>query len=76
MMPFILLDFDLINKTQILSGGYEGKLIQTMSEYFNFTYELINCNKDWGNQMPNKTWTGIIGKIVSKVYTYQILQIF
>jgi hypothetical protein len=69
ILPYVLLDFDHSNKTHILSGGYEGKLIQTMSKHFNFTYELIICNNDWGTQMPNKTWTGIIGKIVSEVYS-------
>jgi hypothetical protein len=58
-----------LNAPNILIGRYEGKLIQTMCKHFNFTYELIICNNDWGTQMPFKTWTGIIGKIVSEVYS-------
>jgi hypothetical protein len=38
-----------------------------MSKYFNFSMKIIECNNDWGIQLPNKTWSGIIGKIVSKV---------
>jgi len=61
------LDYEINNNRWLVSGGFEGILVQTLSKYFNFTYEIINCNNDWGIQLPNKTWTGIIGKIVSKV---------
>jgi hypothetical protein len=61
------LDYNYSSHSWRLSGGYEAKLIQTLSDYFNFTHKIINCANDWGIQLPNKTWTGIIGKIVSKV---------
>jgi hypothetical protein len=50
-----------------LIGGIEAKILLKMSQYFNFSYKIINCNYDWGILLPNKSWTGIIGKIVNKV---------
>jgi hypothetical protein len=64
---YVFLDYDYNNHKWILSGGYEGKLIQTLSKHFNFTYKIINSYKNWGMLLPNKSWTGITGKLVSKV---------
>jgi hypothetical protein len=50
-----------------LNGGFEVELLNTMSKHFNFTYKMIDCKNDWGIQLPNKSWTGIISKIFSKV---------
>jgi len=55
------------NKTLVLSGGFEVRLFDAMRDYFNFTYQMINCNSDWGVLLPNNTWTGIIGNVHSKV---------
>lgn len=49
------------------SGGYEVRLIEELSKFFNFTYDIINCDSDWGKQWSNSTWTGLIGKIASNV---------
>jgi hypothetical protein len=61
------LDYDRKNNNWFFSGGVEAKLMQVMRNYFNFTYKIINCYNDWGIELPNKTWTGIIVKIASKV---------
>jgi hypothetical protein len=29
--------------------------------------KIIECDNDWGIILPYKTWSGIIGKVVSKV---------
>jgi hypothetical protein len=50
-----------------LKSGLDVRLINELSKYFNFSMKIIECNYDWGIQLPNKTWSGIIGKIVSKV---------
>jgi hypothetical protein len=50
-----------------LKSGLDARLINEMSKYFNFSMKIIECNKISGKQLPNKTWSGIIGKIVSKV---------
>jgi hypothetical protein len=65
--PYISLNYDKSKDLWLYSGGFEAELFHTMSHFFNFTYKIINCNNDWGIQLQNKTWTGIIGKIVSKV---------
>lgn len=48
------------------------RLIETLSEYFNFTYEIINCHSQWGKFLPNKTWDGLIG-LVSTEVSYKLL---
>ena len=50
-----------------LTAGIEFKLLQALSKHINFTYHIINCNNHWGSYTPaNKSWSGIIGAIVSK----------
>jgi hypothetical protein len=61
------LDYDRKSNAWIFSGGVGVQLMQVMSNYFNFTYKIINCYNEWGIQLSNKTWNGVIGKIVSKV---------
>ena len=61
------MDFENKSKQWYLSGGFDVYLIQCLSIYFNFTYQIINCNNEWGDRLTNNTWTGIIGKIVNKV---------
>ena len=43
------------------------KVLQILSVKINFTFSLIHCDFDWGNLQPNKTWTGMIGKLVTQV---------
>ncbi len=66
--PYVVIDYDTSNNRWLFRGGFEVTLIQTISKHFNFTYEIINCNSDWGTELPNNSWTGIIGKIANKVY--------
>jgi len=61
------LDFNKTSRIWSLKSGLDVRLINEMSKYFNFSMKIIECNSDWGIQLPNKTWSGIIGKIVSKV---------
>ncbi len=68
--PLIFLDFNEKFRIWSLKSGLEVRLINEMSKYFNFSMKIIECNNDWGIQLPNKTWSGIIGKIVSKVQFY------
>jgi hypothetical protein len=68
----MILDYNNNSKTWLLKGGLDVKLINELSNYLNFSIKLIECNFDWGMKLPNKTWSGIIGKIVSKVYILNI----
>jgi hypothetical protein len=65
--PDVLLDYNTSDSKWVFSGGFEVELFKAMSDYFNFTYKIINCNSDWGIRLPNETWTGIIGSVASKV---------
>ncbi len=43
----------------------EHGIIQTISNYYDFKYNITSCNYEWGLKLPNGTWTGIIGKLVT-----------
>jgi len=63
----VFLEYDPGHNSWVLRGGIEVELIQLMSKYFNFTYQIINCFAERGIELHNKTWTGIIGKVNSSV---------
>ncbi|CAG2109029.1 unnamed protein product [Medioppia subpectinata] len=46
------------DKTQAIDG-IDGQLLRTLSQCFNFTYRLVDCNRQWGNRLPNNTWDGL-----------------
>ncbi len=66
----MFLNYESSNRTWDLSGGLEVRLLESLSKHFNFTYRIINCNSDWGVLLENNTWTGIVGKVASKVYHF------
>jgi hypothetical protein len=67
----MFLNFNETSRIWSLKSGLDARLINEMSKYFNFSIKVIECNSDWGIQSLNKTWSGIIGKILSKVqFTY------
>ncbi len=63
----MFLNYESSNRTWSFTGGLEVKLLESLSKHFNFTYRIINCNSDWGVLSANHTWTGIVGKVASKV---------
>ena len=52
------------------------KLIQVLSERFNFTMQIIECGFKWGRKLPNGSWDGIIGKLLNDVGTFNFLYMF
>ena len=54
------------NGTLLFTGGFEVELLNSMKEFFNFQYKIVDCNQFWGNYI-NGTWTGIIGKVFDNV---------
>ena len=48
-------------------GGFELKMIETLAQYLNFSYKIINCNNVWGSLITNQTWNGIMGLLVKNV---------
>lgn len=65
--PFVFLSWDQKSQLWKGNGGAEMRLIETLSEYFNFSYEIINCHNQWGNLLPNNTWNGLIGLVSTEV---------
>ena len=43
------------------------KIMEILSVKLNFTFSVIHCNFQWGDLLPNNTWNGIIGKLVTQV---------
>ncbi len=44
-------------------NGIDFHLIETIVQYLNFSYELIEPIGQWGNKM-NGSWNGLIGKVI------------
>ena len=57
------------------AGGFELKMIETLAQYLNFSYEIINCNNVWGSLITNQTWNGIIGLLVKNVRILNIINL-
>ena len=47
--------------------GYEGMILQTLSDKLNFTFELIECKMKWGMKHKNGSWDGIVGAVYQGV---------
>ena len=65
--PFSSLYWNSFQMKWIGVDGFELKLIQTLGEYFNFSYELINCNNVWGALAANGSWNGLMGLLLKEV---------
>ena len=65
--PYVVLEFNQTNHKWKGMGGLDLKVIQILSDIFNFTIEILNCGFKWGQKLPNNTWDGIIGKVLYKV---------
>lgn len=67
MMPYVRMKMNKTNNKPYLESGLDSKIIKTIQNRMNFTVDLVNCNRVWGIQLPNKSWTGIIGALHQKV---------
>ena len=68
LKDFPFFQFESINNTLKLNTGLEAEILRTLSEALNFTYTLIDCQGMWGSLLQNMSWTGMIGKLDTKVY--------
>ena len=50
----------------MFAGGTEVELLNALKQFFNFQYDIVDCNNDWGNYI-NGTWTGLIGQVFHNV---------
>ena len=50
----------------MFQGGIEVELLNSLKQLFNFQYDIVDCNQQWGNYI-NGTWTGVIGSVFKKV---------
>jgi hypothetical protein len=53
--------------------GIEFYYLNTLSEFFNFTYSIIDENQKFGTKLANGEWNGIIGRISKNVRNFDTL---
>ena len=46
----------------MFTSGTEVELLNALKQFFNFQYDIVDCNIDWGNYI-NGTWTGLTGEV-------------
>ena len=63
--------FIYTNKKNALEG-YEVDVISELAKFLNFTYQMIDCQMDWGQLLDNGSWDGLVGMIQNKVISIQI----
>ena len=69
-MVFLQISPYVINQTfndNYFIKGSDIELLKTISKYYNFTNDLIDCNDLWGLPLGNGSWNGIIGQLMLKV---------
>ena len=54
-------------ENSFMTGGSDYRLLVTLAETFNFSYKVLDCDGHWGSLLPNNSWTGIVGKLASRV---------
>ncbi|OTF72641.1 hypothetical protein BLA29_000855 [Euroglyphus maynei] len=64
--PYTFLRLDDEKNEWFPVGGSEIHLLETLSVYFNFTYEMVNCRRNYGRKNPNGTWSGLIGLLMEQ----------
>ncbi len=63
------------DSTNILEfvDGIEFYYLNTLCEFFNFTYSIIDENQEYGAKLANGEWNGIIGRISRNVRNFDTL---
>ncbi|CAG2110818.1 unnamed protein product [Medioppia subpectinata] len=61
--PFVYLRE--VNGTWIMNRGIEAELLHLMSQYLNFSIQLLKCD-NLGVKLDNNTWTELFGLIANK----------
>ena len=56
-----------LENNQSICSGIQCNLMKYLARSFNFSYEIIGVKDGPGYQLPNGSWTGMIGKILSNV---------
>jgi hypothetical protein len=59
----------LINETidKQYCEGIQCQLLKYVSKSLNFTYEFITDEEGFGLQLSDKSWTGVVGRILKNV---------
>ncbi|XP_046640672.1 probable glutamate receptor isoform X1 [Daphnia pulicaria] len=73
--PLVILERDS-NRTVTGYKGYCYEIIRALQNLYNFTYELkLPEDNTFGKEMPNGSWSGMIGMIIDQFYSTQKVDI-
>jgi hypothetical protein len=63
------------DSTNILEfvDGIEFYYLNTLCEFFNFTYSIVDENQEYGAKLANGEWNGIIGRISRNVRKFDTI---
>ena len=50
----------------MFTDGIEVELLNALKQFFNFQYDIVDCNQQWGSYI-NGTWTGLTGQVFYNV---------
>ncbi|XP_075678874.1 glutamate receptor ionotropic, kainate 1-like isoform X1 [Dermatophagoides pteronyssinus] len=65
VLPFSWLELDPNTSQYTVAGGFESRMWQLASEYFNFTIEWKRrVDRQFGAQLENGSWSGMIAEII------------
>lgn len=51
--------------------GFDISLLNALGDYFNFKWKIDYSFNMWGYKFPNNSWNGLIGKVASKVRSFE-----
>lgn len=64
--PYVILSYS--NSEVFPEDGVEGRLFRSVMKKLNLRYKLkVPENEDWGEKLPNNTWTGMKGDLFNNV---------
>ena len=59
--------YSAISANNKVPNGFEDEMFKILAKYFNFTYDLIDFNGEYGFQDDNGNWNGLIGGLINDV---------
>ena len=59
----------------VMKDSIEFKMLNVLTQRFNFNIELVNGNQSWGNYQ-NGVWTGVVGHLYYDVSYLVVSMVF
>lgn len=65
VMPYVRLK--ITENVTHFENGIDYQILKTIQSRLNFSVRVIDCNRVWGHELPNKSWDGIMGVLQRNV---------